>query len=212
VFLNGSDISFPDKSQFFYQVRTNGTALNPSTLKQLNITDGGPVSSQGEYRFALTPENVEKMKNMATVTSVDPLIEPAGYFADYIFPYNNRYPWNVDNFDPLYVPAKGSTISLTTANLPMYERVIKDYEHNELEVRDGKIFINGEETDSYTFAMNYYFMMGDYRHNSADSRFWGFVPEDHIVGKAVFIWMSFDANGSFLNKIRWNRLFRIIHN
>ncbi len=211
VFLNNEVSPVPGHSQFFYQVKTNGSQLNPNTLKQMNITDGGPVSSEGEYRFALTPETVDKMKAMTSVTSVEPLIEPKGYFADYIFPYDSRHPWNVDNFGPLYVPKKGATITLTEENYPIYERVIRMYEHNEIETRGDKIYINGAEATTYTFTMDYYFMMGDYRHNSADSRFWGFVPEDHIVGKAVFIWMSFDSNGSFLSKIRWNRLFRVIH-
>jgi signal peptidase I len=103
------------------------------------------------------------------------------------------------------------TVKLDSITIPIYKRVIKVYEDNEFEERGGRAFINGKPADSYTFKMNYYWMMGDNRHNSLDSRFWGFVPEDHIVGKAKFIWMSFDTNGSFLGKIRWNRIFDAIH-
>ena len=121
------------------------------------------------------------------------------------FPNCSSYNWTQDNFGPLYIPQKGATIDLTTENLPLYRRIIEKYEGHKLEVTDGQIFIDGEKRDSYTFAMDYYWMMGDNRHNSADSRFWGFVPEDHIVGKASFIAFSMGEEG-----IRWNRLFRKI--
>jgi signal peptidase I len=118
------------------------------------------------------------------------------------FPHHNNYAWTQDNFGPLWVPQKGATIELTTANLPLYERIIDQYEGHDLSVEGDKIFIDGVETSTYTFAMDYYFMMGDNRHNSADSRYWGFVPEDHIVGKALFMAFSKGEHG-----IRWNRMF-----
>ncbi|MBA3284085.1 MAG: S26 family signal peptidase, partial [Nitrosopumilus sp.] len=112
----------------------------------------------------------------------------------------------------LYIPAQGQTIELTPKNLPLYKRIIEVYENNKLRVGgDSIIYINDTPVTTYTFQMDYYFMMGDFRHNSADSRFWGLVPENHMVGKAVFIWMSWDGTKEFLNKIRWNRLFRVIH-
>ena len=115
----------------------------------------------------------------------------------------------MDNYGPVWIPKAGETIKLTADNLPIYRRAIEVFENNKLEVKNGKIFINGSETDSYTFKMNYYWMMGDNRHNSADSRYWGFVPEDHIVGKASLIIFSWDKDQkSFFKKIRWNRMFK----
>jgi signal peptidase I len=127
-----------------------------------------------------------------------------------IFPSNEKYPWNVDNFGPLTIPAKGATVQLTTDNLPLYKRIISVYENNKLEVKGTEIRINGEVATSYTFKMDYFWMMGDNRHNSADSRYWGFVPEDHVVGKAKFIWLSMDKDKSFPAKIRFKRMFSVI--
>ena len=123
--------------------------------------------------------------------------------------------WTKDNYGPIWIPAKGATIDLDIENLPVYERVIRVYEGNDLKVeQDGTILINGEVTRSYTFKMDYYWMMGDNRHNSLDSRYWGFVPEDHIVGRPVFIWLSLNQDKKWgqKGKIRWNRMFRAVKN
>ncbi|MEO6979881.1 MAG: signal peptidase I, partial [Mucilaginibacter sp.] len=122
-----------------------------------------------------------------------------------------NYHWSVDNYGPIIIPKKGWTVKLDSISYPKYERCISVYENNKLEVKGSDIYINDKKTDSYTFKLNYYWMMGDNRHDSDDSRFWGFVPEDHIVGKALFIWMSWDENASFFSKIRWGRLFNGIH-
>ncbi|MDR1344328.1 MAG: signal peptidase I, partial [Tannerellaceae bacterium] len=139
------------------------------------------------------------------------IIEPDA-FGGTTYPVDYNTGWTRDNFGPLWIPAKGATITLTEQNLALYRRCIHNYENNTLEEKDGKVYINGLETTSYTFRYDYYFMMGDNRHNSADSRSWGFVPEDHIVGKPILVWLSLDKDRSlFDGGIRWNRLFRMVH-
>jgi signal peptidase I len=145
------------------------------------------------------------------VKEVKKIIQPKGFWQPYIFPFDSVYPWNVDNFGPLVIPKAGVTVQLNSKTILLYEKVIKNYELNNLEVDGNTILINGKPATSYTFKMDYYWMMGDNRHNSADSRFWGFVPVDHIVGKAVFVWLSLDNNKSlFGGKIRMDKLFRTI--
>ena len=162
----------------------------------------------------LTAKMLETLESYPNVVSVTQNIDT--YPADYpdsdltIFPFSSDYKWTRDNFGPLWIPSKGTTVELTTENLPLYERIITSYEGNELQVVNGVIFINGEEAQSYTFAQDYYFMMGDNRHNSLDSRYWGFVPEDHIVGKPALIWLSIDRNKTFPKNIRWRRFFKFV--
>jgi signal peptidase I len=177
----------------------------------MQISEAGPGMVESSFRFFMTKENAAALKKLPNVKRIDKFSAPEGVYESYVYHGNPDIPWNLDNFGPLYVPAKGSKIKLNDVNLSLYGRCITKYEGNQVEVRDNIIYINGEPATEYTFKMDYYFMVGDNRHNSADSRFWGFVPEDHIVGKAVFIWMSLDPNESFLKKIRWKRLFSLIH-
>lgn len=210
LFINGKEAEMPGRMQYTYDVKTDGNSFNPKILKKIHVTEGGKISNRGDYRFSLTSEAAEKIKKFVNVRQVKAVCEPKKSYADYIFPFDPYFQFNKDNFGPIVIPQKGKTINLTIKNLPIYKRLISIYEDNELEVRDEKIYINGEVTTAYTFKMDYYFMMGDNRDNSADSRFWGFVPEDHIVGKAVLIWFSVDKNGKWFNKIRWDRLFTFI--
>ena len=174
--------------------------LTPYAVEQLGVTE---LQGSGTHYFMpLTEQSAQALREMDNVLSV------TRYTAeDEAFPHHASNGWTADDFGPLWVPKKGARIELTEENLPLYRRIIEVYEDNDLEVHDGKIYINGEQSDGYTFKMDYYWMMGDNRHNSADSRYWGFVPEDHIVGKASFIWLSLDREKSFPANIRWNRLF-----
>ena len=211
VFINGKQVEVPYLSQFMYMVKTDGNPINRRILKQLDITEEVQMTESGDQVLTLTQESADKLKQLPNVKAVEKIIQPKGFWQPYIFPFDSSYAWNVDNFGPLYIPKAGATVQLTLANLPLYERIINAYELNTLEVNGGKIFINGKESTSYTFKLDYYWMMGDNRHNSADSRFWGFVPSDHIVGKAVFVWLSLDNNKTlFDGKIRWNKLFRTV--
>ncbi|HBF89081.1 MAG TPA: S26 family signal peptidase [Bacteroidales bacterium] len=209
VYINGQAQEKFEGLQFSYYVKTDGTRINPKVLEKLDITDY-QIMSNSEYQFSLTLENYEKIKNFANIKLITRNIKSDTLRSDYIFPHSANYVWNEDNFGPLKMPKRGEKIQLTVNNLPIYRRIIDIYENNDLKVNGDKIFINGKETNEYTFNMNYYWLMGDNRHNSADSRFWGFVPEDHVVGKAVFIWLSLDKNKSWFNKIRWSRMFNYI--
>ena len=200
-----------------YRVVTDGNRINQVNLDKLGINlrelwyhQGLP----GYPEMPLTAEMLEKVRSYPNVVSVEQNIDV--YPPDYpdsdltIFPFSSDYKWTRDNFGPLWIPQKGATVELTMQNLPLYRRIITSYEGNELEERDGKIYINEEEADSYTFKQDYYFMMGDNRHNSLDSRYWGFVPEDHIVGKPALIWLSIDGNKKFPHNIRWRRFFKFV--
>jgi signal peptidase I len=210
--VNGKPVEHFKGLQHNYMVTTNGTSINPKALDRLNIAVADrTVFSNERYIFPLTEENVEELKKFNNINSVEKIIKDPGDQDPGVFPADDNFKWNVDNFGPLTIPARGETVTLTLENLPLYERIIDVYEDNDLRTENDIIYINGKEASSYTFKMDYYWMMGDNRHNSADSRFWGFVPEDHIVGKASFIWLSLNKDKSFLNKIRLKRMFRSIH-
>ncbi len=212
VYLNGKKAVNPEKLQYQYNLTTDGSSINPKILERLDITEGGSTNVPGRFVYVLTEEAKNALERLPIVKSVEVLNEEEGKWYPEIFPFDSAYKWNRDNFGPLYIPRKGIPIRLNAKNIVLYNRLIRTYEGNELQVKGGKIFINGKETDSYTPRMDYYWMMGDNRHNSADSRYWGFVPEDHIVGKAEFIWLSISDNGGPLGwKIRWNRLFSLVH-
>jgi signal peptidase I len=223
VFANGTAVENPVRMENEYFVATT-TAVNEEKVFKENgvseynaysesFNDTIPSNDQMGYLVFTTVEIAAKLKtydfvkNITLVKSSKDISEPS------LYPNSSLFKWNRDNYGPVTVPAKGMTVQLTPENVAMYGPVIKNYEENEDVVLDEKsVKVAGKAITSYTFKQDYYFMMGDNRHNSADSRYWGFVPMDHIVGKAVFVWMSIDPSPtSFFSKIRWNRLFRIIN-
>ncbi|NML37644.1 signal peptidase I [Chitinophaga sp. G-6-1-13] len=206
VYVNGQPAPVPPGSQHKYVVETTGDQLNASRLDELGITGPEYTFDNNKYVYNLTPDNVAALKQFPIVKNIS-VYEESNYVDfnyNMVFPHDTaHFKWTEENFGPLYIPKKGATIKLDDSNIAIYDRAIRVYEGNTLERKDGKFIINGQPADSYTFKMNYYWMMGDNRNNSLDSRFWGFVPEDHVVGKAWLIWMSYGDNG-----IRWSRLFR----
>lgn len=183
------------------------TVSDPETLSFLGFQPNTNGTYNLVYRFPMTEAMVAQVKKLPSVKKV--IVEPEVFGGTMYYPVDYDNGWTRDNYGPIWIPKRGATIELTPENLALYRRCIKNYENNELEEKDGVVYINGEKASTYTFKYDYYWMMGDNRHNSADSRSWGFVPEDHIVGKPIMIWLSLDKDRSlFDGGIRWNRLFR----
>ena len=215
VYINEKQNVLPDRAklQFSYYVQPKEYRFDPKQLAtRYDITDRfGIINNQNTYYFsAISDEALVKFKNHPNVASITPVKEEKGTRDPNIFPHDPNYDWNNDFFGPLYIPEKGKTIDINLKVLPLYKRAISEYEGNKLEIKGNDIFINGKAATTYTFKQNYYWMMGDNRHNSLDARAWGFVPFNHVVGKPVFIWFSWDKNGQGFNKIRWKRLFTTV--
>jgi signal peptidase I len=206
VYINGKATALPPFSETNYLVMTGGQQLDETVMRDeydVDINNGEEFQQTGvpnRYFMLLTAGARDKMIKNGLAKNVTPYIDSSKAQ----FPYDPQYNWTVDNYGPIWIPKKGFTLMLNSVNYPVYERAIRNYENNKLELQNGKIFINGKESTSYTFKMDYYWMMGDNRHQSQDSRFWGFVPEDHVVGEAWMIWMSWK------NGVRWSRLFNKI--
>jgi signal peptidase I len=210
LFINGKPAFVSPTSATYYNVEmTQGQRLDEESLKEAGVSlnqedeqpDFQPQQVSG-YKINLTLPEYEIVKKLPGVKSVS-----RDFLNDHdVYPYDTtRFKWSADNFGPIWVPKKGATISLTPENIDLYQRAIQVYENNQWEQRDGKVYLNGKQADNYTFKMDYYWMMGDNRHKSQDSRYWGFVPEDHVVGEAWLIWMSWEHG------VRWKRLFSRIH-
>ena len=207
VYVDGIAQPLPPESETYYIVRTKGQPLDEdSVLKAYNFDIANTdefrqTDKPNEYRILLTDAAYQKMLHSNFADSIGAVTDTSTA----IYPYSPLFHWNIDNFGPIFLPKSGSTITLTPGTYALYQRAIRVYEHNDFETRDGKYYLNGRPVTQYTFKSNYYWMMGDNRHDSQDARYWGFVPEENIVGKASLIWMSWGQG------IRWSRLFRTIH-
>jgi signal peptidase I, bacterial type len=209
VYLDGKANKEPENVQYTYYVRLK-QSLPEELMEELGISMEDLTSLNTVGYLPLTKHAVEVLQGRKDLVESIRLNTDANELE--IYPLNGNKHWTRDNYGPVWIPKKGEKIALTMDNIAIYERPIKVYEGNDLEIKDGKILINGQEAKEYTFKMDYYWMMGDNRHNSADSRYWGFVPEDHIVGKPIFIWWSSDPDRHGISGIRWSRLGRIVDN
>ena len=206
VYINGKASKNADESQTDYHITTDGKEFNQQVFEDLNIKP----SETDQSAVTIPYKNVPVLKGYSNIKSVTPVFEPSGKYDPMIFPHNEKFKWNQDNFGPLVLPKKGYTVQLNDSTMALYRRAIELYENNKVETNGKDIMINGKEATSYTFKMNYYWMMGDNRHNSLDCRFWGYVPEDHIVGKAMITFFSTDSTQDFFHKVRWNRILKPI--
>ena len=209
VYLDGKPNKEPDNVQYTYHVKLKGE-LKDEVMKELGISMEDLISLNQYGYMPLTKRAADALKANKTLVgsiSLNTNASTAG-----IYPQNKVTGWTRDNYGPVWIPKKGETIDINVDNIAIYERPIRVYENNELEVKNGQIYINGQLATKYTFKMDYYWMMGDNRHNSEDSRYWGFVPEDHVVGKPIFIWWSSDPDRHGFNGIRWKRLFNKVDN
>ena len=205
VWINGEQQTVWPGVQLSYRVVTSGREFNPKVIDELGLNLNELRYSPalpGYPEMPLTAGMLEKVKSMKSVVSVEPVLQTTPGDPREIFPFSPLYTWSRDAFGPLWIPRKGATVEITPASLPLYERIIRDYEQGSVE--------EALSAGSYTFRQDYYFMMGDNRHNSLDSRYWGFVPEDHVVGRPAVIWLSTDAGRKFPQNIRWRRFLKFL--
>ena len=209
VYLNGKANKEPDNVQYSYYVKLKGQ-MPTELMDELGISNEDMASLNQYGYLPLTQKAAKKLAARKDIVASIRLNTDAQ--TGDLYPLNAYTGWTRDNYGPVWIPKKGATVKLNIKNIAVYERPIRAYEHNDLKVKNGQIYINGQLAHSYTFKMDYYWMMGDNRHNSADSRYWGFVPEDHIVGKPIFIWWSHNPDHPGFSGIRWSRLFNFVDN
>lgn len=213
AFVNNRPEPLALGSQYNYSVKAKGIRNDTLLFDKLDVSlyDVNYNAYNSIYSIPLTRQMYRTLvdsgyfKAVVRYENTDPTS-----VNNSIFPYNEQYYWTEDNFGPIVIPQKGETVPLNQENLPLYRRIIANYEENKLAITNDSIFINDTLVHSYTFKMNYYFMLGDNRHNSNDSRYWGFVPENHIIGKATMVWLSIDKNKKSFAGIRWNKMFKFI--
>lgn len=220
IYIDGKISKLPPsaKAQYNFLIDTQGQAISQDALvhtygakEGLKYDNGNfALTDKGQYFLTLTDEEAALIAYNPVVKSVKKHLTPKGQNED-VFPHISSLGWNIDNFGPIYIPKKGENIKLDIKSLPFYKRIIEEYEHNNLKVHGTKIIINQKLSTTYTFKQDYYWMMGDNRQNSLDARFWGYVPYDHIIGKPVFIWFSWNKDGKGINKVRWNRVFSVVN-
>lgn len=210
ICINHRKEANPPQSEPSYLVQTDSTEISSALFDKLHISLMQMYAFH-YYQLIMTRATAAVLRNYPHIRSVREYYQLPGVYQPDIFPFDRHLKWNADNLGPIIIPKKGMTIRLDSTNFPVYHRAIAVYEHNAIKQLGNDTFINGKKTDRYTFKMDYYWMMGDNRHNSEDSRYWGFVPEDHIIGKALFTWLSTDSSKTFFHKFRRERIFKAIH-
>ncbi|MEG1838198.1 MAG: signal peptidase I [Bacteroidaceae bacterium] len=214
IYIDGVPQKEPENVQFNYMVETTGKPIPDELLRELEISLDDAANHNQDYTLYLLPLTKKAHDGLLARKDIIASIQmDSEEYTSGLYPPNLYTKWDRNNYGPIWIPRRGESIRLTEDNLPIYDRPIRVYEGNNLEVKKDGIYINGIKTATYTFKMDYYWMMGDNRHNSADSRYWGFVPEDHVVGKPIVVWLSLDKDRGWLDgKIRWNRIFKMVDN